>query len=89
MKTYVESINVVLNKNYAEMSSFNILSSAITEFDRIRKIWFKENEEVSVYESLERTVTDGENTLELCFINKTVSDEDFNILHPASKAILA
>lgn len=68
------------------MSSFNTLSSAIAEFDRIRKIWFEESEEVSVYESGERTITDGENTLELYFVNKTVSDEDFKMLHPASVA---
>ena len=88
MKTYTEVINVVLNKNYNEISSFNTLSNAIAEFDRIRKIWFEENEEVSVYESQEHTITDGENTLELYFVNKTVSDEDFEMLHPASVAFL-
>ena len=86
MKTYVEVINVSVNEDC--VTSFKTLSEAIKIFNDLKKIWFEKNVKVVVYESGERAITDGENTLELYFTNKTVSDEDFKMLHPASIASL-
>ena len=86
MKTYVEKIVLILNEDYIE--SFKNLSEAIKTFDDLKKIRFKKNENVTIYESGDRSISDDENTLELYFINKTVSDKDFEMLHPASIANL-
>lgn len=86
MKTYVEVINVSVNEDC--VTSFKTLSEAIKIFNDLKKIWFEKNVKVVVYESGERAITDEENTLELYFITKTVSNEDFKMLHPASIASL-
>lgn len=88
MKTYVEVINVVLNENYSEVERFNSLNMAIERYEKIKKNWFNEKAEETILESGERSITDGENTLTIEFVYKQCSDEDFEMLHPASIATL-
>lgn len=88
MKTYVEMINVVLNDNYSEVERFNSLDMAIERYEAIKKNWFDKNAEETIYESKERSITDGEDTLKLEFVYRTCQDDEFEMLHPASIADL-
>ena len=88
MKTYVEMINVVLNDNYSEVERFNSLDMAIERYEAIKKNWFDENAEETIYESKERSITDGKDTLKLEFVYRTCQDDEFEMLHPASIADL-
>ena len=88
MKTYVEMINVVLNDNYSEAERFNSLGMAIERYDAIKKNLFNEKAEETIFESKERSITDGEDTLKLEFVYKTCQDDEFEMLHPASIADL-
>lgn len=88
MKTYVEFINVVLNENYSEADGFNTLSMAIERYEEIKKRFFDESADETIYESGEREITDGEDKLTLEFVYGKCSDEEFEMLHPASIATL-
>lgn len=88
MKTYVEVINVVLNDNYLEVERFNSLEMAIERYEKIKKNFFNETADETIFESKERQITDGEDTLKLEFVYKTCQDDEFKMLHPASIATL-
>ena len=88
MKTYVEVINVVLNDNYSEVERFNSLDMAIERYEAIKKDWFDKTANETIFESKERSITDGQDTLTLEFVYKTCQDDEFEMLHPASIATL-
>lgn len=86
MKTYVEKIILIFNEDY--VLSFKNLSEAVKIFNDFKINWFKKNEKVTIYESGERSIANEENSLMLLFIKETVSNKDFEMLHPASIASL-
>ena len=88
MKTYVETINVVLNNNYEEVTRFNSLDMAVESYNKAKKVFFDDTAKETIYESGERSITDGDDTLVLEFVWKQCSDEDFEMLHKASIATL-
>jgi hypothetical protein len=88
MKTYVEIINIVFNNNYSDVERFISLNQANSRYEEIKKKAFNQTAEETIYETGEREITDGEDILKLEFVFKTCSDEDFDMLHPASVAII-
>ena len=88
MKTYVESIRVALNDNFSEAEWFNSLSHALEKYERFKKNLFGDAGNETIFESGEREITDGEDTLSVVFIYNKCHDDEFEMLHPASIAIL-
>ena len=88
MKTYVESIRVDLNDNFSEAEWFNSLSHALEEYERYKKNLFGETGHETIFESGEREITDGEDTLSVVFIYNKCQDDEFEMLHKASIATL-
>ncbi|MHB9056238.1 MAG: hypothetical protein ACYC2P_08825 [Paludibacteraceae bacterium] len=84
MKTYIESITVVLNGNYDEAKGFNSMELALESYNEIKNRFFGSDAKEFIYDSGEYEITDGEDTLRIEFATKSCSDFEFEMLHPES-----